>query len=212
MKPRTLLPMLATLLVFVSGPLKAETQAPEQFLKVLAADAIVLLGSEQLDDVQRRGAFRGLLRRGFDLDRVGRFVLGRHWRQAKEAERQEFLSLFEDYIVATYARRLGGLSNDSLIVTGHRMIGDGTALVDSQVSPSPDLRVNVEWRMTRHGDDWRIVDIMVEGVSLAMTQRAEFGAVIRAGGGELGLLLDKLRQKTAHLREQRVASQVGTNG
>jgi len=139
---------------------------------------------------------RDLLRRDFDLPTIGRFVLGRYWRRASEAEPIEFVLLFEDYLVAIYGRRLGNYGSAGLTVTGHRADGNDDAIVYSKIESYNAPVILLDWRLKLREGGWRVVDIMVEGVSLAMAQRSEFTSVIGGSGGKVSGLLAKLRKKT----------------
>ena len=183
---------------FIAPPRAAEPD-PEKFLGALAREAIAVLSDDALDRAGREDAFRKLLRRGFDLPAVSRFVLGRYWRRANVMEREEFTELFEDYVVATYGRRLGRYGGYFLKVSGQRADGNNGAIVHSKIGAGKGPVIKVDWRLTRHAEGWRVVDIMVEGVSLALAQRSEFAAVIRGSGGRVSGLLAKLRKKTQTL-------------
>ncbi|MDP6876841.1 MAG: ABC transporter substrate-binding protein [Alphaproteobacteria bacterium] len=180
-------------------PARAAETNPQGFLRTLAADAFILLSDENLTPANRALAFRQLLRRDFDLPAVSRFVLGRYWRRASSAEQAEFTRLFEDYVVAIYGRRLGNYGSAGLIVTGHRDDGSDGAIVHSRIEPHNGPVIKLDWRMKKRGNGWRVIDIMVEGVSLAMAQRSEFATVIRSSGGRVSGLLTRLRKKTQTL-------------
>jgi phospholipid transport system substrate-binding protein len=181
------------------APARAAEPGPEKFLGALAREAVAVLSDDGLDQAARTAAFRKLLRRGFDLPAVSRFVLGRYWRRASIMEREEFSQLFEDYVVATYGRRLGRLGGDVLRVSGQRADGRNGAIVHSRISAGQGPAIKVDWRLRHGAEGWRVVDIMVEGVSLALAQRSEFATVIRGTGGRVSGLLAKLRQKTQTL-------------
>jgi phospholipid transport system substrate-binding protein len=194
--------------LFMSGavfamPAQASESDPQKFLSTLAREATTLLSDDGMDQAERAAAFRGLLRRGFDVAAVSRFVLGRYWRRASEPERIEFSQLFEDYIVANYGRRLGSKLDNALKITGHRADGPKGAIVHSQFGPKNGLKngtiIKLDWRLRRRATGWRVVDIMVEGVSMALAQRSEFATVIRSTGGQVAGLLVKLRKKTQTL-------------
>lgn len=193
-----------------ASPARSAGSDPEIFMRALASDAIAVLSNDTLDQASRAHAFRQLLRRGFDLPTVSRFVLGRYWRRAKEVEREEFVQLFEDYLVAIYGRRLGNFSRSGLRVTGHRASGADGAIVHSQIDPHNGPTINLAWRLKRQDDDWRVVDIMVEGVSLAIAQRSEFTTVIRNSGGRVSGLLVILRKKTQTLALRQIDPNVST--
>lgn len=196
--------VLACLPVFQIAPAGAAS-APQEVLRALADDALSVLTDQEMSDADRQRAFRTLLQRGFDIDAISRFVLGRYWRGATPEERRTFAALFEDYIVATYAIRLGHYDREMFQVKGSRVLDDmDRVLVQSEIRPPNAPSIGVDWRMQRTVDGWRITDIVIEGVSMAVAQRAEFASVIRSQGG-VGGLLQKLEAKTRHLGDRRMA-------
>ncbi len=196
---RGLAAVAAVLLLAAAGPRPAaavEPGDPAAFVRHFGAQAMAVLADKGLAGAQREQAFRGLLTAGFDIKTIGRFVLGRYWRKATEAERAEYGRLFEDLIVATYAHRLSSYVGAGLKVVGVRQQDGKSALVASRFLRAEGEPVQLDWRLLRRGDTWRIVDVVVEGMSMALSQRSEFKAVIRGNGGRVEALLEKLREKT----------------
>ena len=189
-------------------PARAAELDPENFTRALASNAFAVLRDEDLNQTSRAHAFRRLLRRSFDLAAISQFVLGRYWLRANQAEREEFVQLFEDYLVASYGRRLGNYSRFGLRVTGQRAIGADGAIVHSRIDPHDGPIIKLAWRLKRHNEDWRVVDIMVEGVSLAMVQRSEFTSVIRSSGGRVSGLLAILRKKMQALALRQTSANI----
>lgn len=195
--------MLAIALVvsghlLVTGTGRAEQTAsdPSAFLKALAAQAIGILSDDSLSEARRTADFRRLFTTGFDVDNISRFVLGRHWRRTNAQERKEYRDLFEDFIIDTYARRLGGYSGETLAVGTARLAENGRAVVSSQLHRPEGPPVKVDWRLRNGDKGWRIFDVVVEGVSMALTQRSEFASIINNNGGQVGALFQALRGKT----------------
>lgn len=172
------------------------TASPAVTLKRLSDAALVVLSEPDLGVERRRVEFRRLITTGFDLDRISRFVLGRFWRLASADQRREYRQLFEDFIVATYARRLDGYSGETLQIGRVRSLDGMDVVVSSQVIRSREEPLKIDWRMVRSLENWRVVDVMVEGISMAVTQRQEFASVIRNNGGKVESLLKILREKT----------------
>ena len=196
---RGLAAIAAVFLLAAAGPrpaTAAEAGDPAAFVRDFGEQAIAVLADKDLAGDQREQAFRGLLTAGFDVKTIGRFVLGRYWRKATEAERAEYGRLFEDLIVATYARQLSSYAGTGLKVEGVRQQNGKSALVASRFLRAEGEPVRLDWRLLRRGDTWRIVDVVVEGMSMALSQRSEFKAVIRGNGGRVEALLEKLREKT----------------
>ena len=175
----------------------AAPDTADEFIRVLADEAIQALADKTLSEGERESQFRDFLSRAFDVLVIGRFVLGRYWRVATPAEREEFETLFLEFVVRTYARRLGEYGGETLNITDVRGGDDSDTVVRSEIVFPGFPEVRVDWRVRRTGGAYRIVDVTVEGVSLAITQRDEFAAVIRRNGGQVEGLLSALREKTS---------------
>jgi phospholipid transport system substrate-binding protein len=174
----------------------AATATPEALITELGNKTVSLLQQKQLSDADREKQFRTLLHEGFDMMQMSRFVLGPYWRSASESQRQEFVKLFEDYIVIAYSGRFSQYSGEQFKIVGSRPEGD-SALVTSQIlRPNGGPPIKVDWRVGKEGAEYKIVDVVVEGVSLLVTQRQEFASVIQRNGGQLDALMQLMRDKT----------------
>ena len=178
----------------------AEPGDPAVFVREFSIQAIGVLADHSLSGAHREQAFRELLIAGFDVKAISRFVLGRYWRKATEAEREEFTDLFEDLIVATYSKKFSDYSGQTLKVEAIRVENERMAAVASRILRHGGEPIRIDWRLLRRGESWRIVDVVVEGMSMVLSQRSEYAAVIKGDGGRIEGLLIKLRAKTAHLR------------
>jgi len=191
------------LALIVSAPTvhaESRTEASAQFINTLAERAIATLSDRELSVEGRRAKFRDLFREGFAVSGIARFVLGRYWRKASDVERDEYLKLFEDVIVSTWADRFSQYSGQKFEVNGAHPApsasdSENVALVESRFFVDATTPVRIEWRVASRGDLFKIVDVSVEGISMANTQRDEFNSVIRKGGGEVSALLDELRSR-----------------
>jgi phospholipid transport system substrate-binding protein len=166
-----------------------------------ARDLIVSVGNDVLDVLRDPAAVKQekferlvtLLDEPIDLDLVARLILGRHWRSASEAQRAEYLELFRAFALHTLASRLDVYGGQKFEVTGSKVVGRQDALVSSRIlGEGPPL--TVDWRVRQRDDDKLVaIDVIVEGVSLIVTQRSEFGAVIERRGMD-GLLAELRRR------------------
>lgn len=188
---------------FAALPARAavDPEAAKTFIRSLANDAIQLMGRKDAPQPERIAKFREMFTRGFDVEAIGRFVLGRYWRDATEAEQKEYLKLFEDLILATYAGRFSEYSGETLTVLDARPDEDRFTLVTSQINRTggnPPIRL--DWRIAESNGAYKIVDVIVEAVSMSVTQRSEFASVIQRGGGKVASLITALRDKTKNLQ------------
>ena len=191
------------LTIFCGSARAMQAADPSALINQLVTQAINVIVDKNSTQDQREQKFRALLQTGFDIPRISRFVLGRYWTVANDNQRKEFSELFEDWIVRTYTARFTQYSGEKIQVTGTRSEGPTTTVVVTQfVSPNGGPVAKVEWVVRKSGDnDYTIVDISVEGVSMALTQRDEIAAVAdRSGGTVDGLnhaMQDKIRGATA---------------
>ncbi|MBV5334014.1 ABC transporter substrate-binding protein, partial [bacterium] len=121
--------------------------------------------------------------------------LGRYWNVADETQRREYMTLFEKMIVDAYAGRFAEYSGETFKVAGVRPDGDVDSHVTTQIVRPSGPPVNVEWRVRKTGATYKIIDVVVEGVSMGVTQRSEFASVIQTNGGQVDGLLKALRAK-----------------
>lgn len=185
--------MLAATALLPGSP-SAQPSSFATFIQQLGDDAIALLEQKGITPSEAENNVRRLLRTGFAVPQIGRFVMGRYWRDMTASQRDQYLGLFEDYIVKTYASKLSLYSGVRFQVTGERPDGDG-AVVNTEVRTPDGTPLNVQWRMRSVKDQPQIIDVVIEGVSMALTQQSEFASVIRQNGGSIDALVDELRRK-----------------
>lgn len=168
------------------------------FLESLADRVIRELTPKDIDRAERERRFRSILKEHFAVEAIGQWVLGASWRRTTEAERKEYLVLFEDLIVATYVNRFENYKGQQLKVTDSQMKGDDDALIYTQIDMQDGTDpLKVDWRVRQRRSDgaFKIVDVIVEGISMSQTQRSEFASVIHKHGGEIAPFLDELRER-----------------
>jgi len=169
---------------------------PATFVSGLAQEALDGLASPSIPEPERVERFRALFADAFDVPLIARFVLGRYWRQASDAERAEYVRLFDELVVQTYVRRFNEFNTARIRVLSTSKPNednDVVVAVEGVVANKPPVRLDVRVRQT--GSDYRIIDVAIESVSMAITQRDEFASVIQRGGGRVEALLANLREK-----------------
>ena len=187
--------VVAALLIPAARPVAAD--GVESFIRDTAERVFASYSGSDTDE-QRTELFRELLTGSFDLKTIARFTLGRYWRVATADQRREYRRLFEDFLVLAYANRFRDLSGVKLRVASVLTINKRDKLVRSEVDPGggrPPIRI--DWRVRETKQGLRIVDVIVDGISMGVTQRDQFAAAIRSAGGKVDGLLAMLRDKTA---------------
>jgi len=199
---RKLLPILSFLLI-LSANTRAE-EAPktltpeEQFVSDLGNQIITLIRSTNKLE-EKRDHFRVLLKANFDMKSIGKFVLSRFWKQATDAQKDQFLKLFEQNMVDTYTSQFDQYKDETMVVNGSRRDeGDGAVWVNSKVQGPARDPVSIRWKLYDVNGKFKVYDIHVNEVSMCITHRSEYASIIGKHGGSIdGLIKDMQENKAA---------------
>ncbi|MGB0720634.1 MAG: MlaC/ttg2D family ABC transporter substrate-binding protein [Bdellovibrionales bacterium] len=178
-------------------------QGAEAFVQKTADQGIGFLSDSNLSAAKKKQSFQKLLQNNFDMKTIGRFALGRYWNVASDAERAEYQKLFNAMIVEVYSRRFGDYTGESLEVRSSRQDSASDVTVTSFIVPKSGQDIQLDWSVRYKNGSYRVVDVKVEGVSMALTQRSEFASVIQRGGGQVAVLLDHLRGQNSPVAKVR---------
>lgn len=207
---RGLMGPLAALLLVVAAPVGAGAQSgsgqnnaalaesASDYITELSRTAIAQLSPTDISASERAQRARRILERNFAGRDLARFVLGRYWRVASQDQRERFMTLLREVALTRFLPTFQHMSMDQ--VTIERAIADpqakGVARVMTRVDVPDRSPVRLAWRV-RPTDDgsFQIVDIMAEGVSMAITLRSEYSSVIEQNGGQVEALLTRLEER-----------------
>ncbi|TNE32790.1 MAG: ABC transporter substrate-binding protein [Alphaproteobacteria bacterium] len=192
--------LFAVFLVCLTLPLPlsaadgAALSRQEQLVQTLGNDALTELVQKEITQAQREKKMAKLLDKYFDMDRIAKLSLGKNWRTATDAQKKEYLKLFRQMVIRTYASRFGEYSGEVFEVTGYRELNKRDSLVHSKIVPEDRAPVAVDWRLRAGKDsDFLVIDVVVEGVSMMQTQRSEFESLISQNGGDFDAFLAALK-------------------
>ena len=193
---RTVLAGLIMIVGAFGAPATLAAADPAAVINNLGNRALEVLG-KNATPAQRVARFHELFREDFDVPGLARFVLGRYWKTATPEEQEEFVKLFEDYIALVYSNQLAAYSGEKLKVTGSRTSAEEAIVASEIIRPTGSPPVKVDWHLTDRNGTYKISDVTVDGISMAVTQRSEFASVIQRSGGQVAGLIAQLREKTA---------------
>jgi len=181
-------------------------------MMVYAANSSVAFVNHLTDDIitnvlqsndtqeQKFTRFKTAFEKALDMKSIGQFVLGVYWRKASAEERQAFLDAFIDFTTKTWADRFDLYTGQKIVFSGTRNAeGKNQLYVDSTIENNPPVQVIWRLKQTKSGD-FKIIDIIVEGVSMAMSYRNEYSAFLQKNGGKLPVLTKELEQKSANFK------------
>ena len=192
--------------VVVLGPLAWPRAVPasdpdaEQVVLGLAEEIWTTLRTNGVDPQGRVEKLTALLAARADVGLISRLALGRHWKELPEAQRQDYQELFRAVVIRSFARRLDGYAPEAeggleerFRILGSAPAGERDTLVRSKVFPAEGPPVALDWRLRATDAGPLIIDLIVEGASLLVSQRSEFAAVIERQ--KLDGLLAELRAR-----------------
>jgi len=183
---------VAGLLLQAAPVLAAESAA--DFIAQAGNSVLTLARDRSLSEAELKQRLGAIAEKDFDAPRIAKFVLGRYWRTASEAERQQFIQAFENYMVQVYASRFRQYGGAQFKVTGERQDGQ-TSMVTTDIAQPNGQPAHVMWEVVQTPSGYKIIDVSIEGISQAVTYRQEFSSVIEQNGGRIAALTQQLRQK-----------------
>lgn len=147
---------------------------------------------------EKEALFRETFTEAVDLKGVGQFVLGTAWKKASEEERAAFLKAFTDLTVKTWADRFDLYTGQEIVFQGTRNAERGQIYVDSVIQDTQP--VEVIWRLRPSKDAYKIVDIVVEGVSMASTYRNDYRSFLQQNANSVPALISELERKSKEFK------------
>ena len=181
------------------------------FIQGLGAELLAIqagAGAGEGAVAARSAGLEDLIRRGFDLDLTSQLVLGKYWSRASQAHRQAFGKLFAQYLVHSYARYLKAYRVETLDIVSSYPAGKSDFLVETRVEGAQaNDSANPVWRLRERDGGFKIIDVHIDGISLALTERSQFGSAIRRNGFDG--MLSMLRRRVAGAPD--VAAQVAAD-
>lgn len=174
---------------------EADQAAARSFMQTLGDNTLAVLSGDPTFN-QALPQLRPLFIQNFDMPTIGRFVLGRYWNQATPSQQTTYTDLFTEMVVRTYTRRFVGYDvGQTFQIDGSRADGNTDVIVQSQIIQTGGAPpIAVDWRVRDYGGGtYKILDVVIEGVSMAATQRSEFSSIIQRNGGSIDALLNLMQ-------------------
>lgn len=180
--------MMALLGSMVAGAAPTSEQAHD-LVQGVGEDVIEILADEELTADDKLARLIDLLEGPIDIDLVARLILGRHWRTATPEQQQEYLDLFRAYALDSIASKLNLYEGQSFDVTSAKVLNERDALVTTKIISGSRPPLRVDWRLREIDGTLVAIDVIVENVSMIVTQRSEFSSVVERQGMD-GLLAE----------------------
>lgn len=192
--------LFAVLVVFSVLPAMAAENDARAFVEHYIASAKRIRADASLAPDQKNAQNRALLHDAYDFNGAPKAILGRHWAKATEDQQRRYLDQFEQYLVAAYGKRFDEVAAN-LVVTD-ASVEDKRTIVHSTSAIRQAEPTRIDWVLVQPNGaaQWRIADVIVDGIGSVETMRQEFSAVLRASNGDMEGLLSALQHRTEAVR------------
>ena len=182
------------LLFLFSLPSASYTLEPDVFVQSTVNRAADTLGGN-LSKEERIEELKKIAKDTVDIRGIGFYSLGSHRKGLSDEKKEEYSKVFENYFMTSFSSRLAEYSNPVIEVNSKEKINENYTLVSSTlVATEKRPAIKIEWRIyTKNPDKPLIRDLIIEGLSLARTQKEEFNSIIQSAGGDIEALLANLR-------------------
>ena len=191
--------------LLVCGPLAAHAaQSPSEVVTGTSEAVIAVLKQPGLSKADKRTKIEDIVLRSVDFDTLSKLTMARNWSKLTPAQQEQFRQEFRRHLSATYGRRIDDYRNETVTVLGTREESRGDQTVKTRINRGGGTAdVLVDYRVRQTDGQWKIIDVVIEGVSLVANFRSQFQELMAQGGAEK--LLAALREKTA-VEEQKDAA------
>lgn len=176
-----------------------DAKGAEDFVKQLTKQGIEQIINADVSKQEKDARFYKLFTENLDMDKIGQFVLGRYWRSATPAQRDEFIKVYRDLNTKTWSARFDEFKGKNFVFKGTSPLNSKNSqnqiFVDTEVPLENAQPAKVAWRVEDKNGKYKIVDIVIENVSLAISARNEYTAVIQNSPKGIDGLIEELKSK-----------------
>ena len=167
---------------FLLISITAHAGEPVTLIKQTIDDVIVILKNEELKKpdkiADRRAELRRVIGERFDYKEMSKRSLALHWKKLSAGDKQEFIPLFSDLLERSYINKIESYTGEQILYTDETL-DDGYAVVKTKIITKRNVEVPIDYRLLKNNDQWRVYDVVIEGVSLINNYRNQFNKIIR---------------------------------
>jgi phospholipid transport system substrate-binding protein len=197
---KVLIFIIAALVIITLGYVADAKTHNKNFIEELNTKAVSLSSATLLPE-ERNQRFRMLLKKNFDIPRIARFATGRYWRKFAPEQKAEFIQLFEEIIITKYSKLFSAYAGFQFVVIKEQE-NSKYAMVTSELRPGNEKSIVLVWQILVKNGQQKVVDIRVEGVSMAITQREEYTSILSNNKIDIEALFKAMRNMIANQKRR----------
>ena len=185
-----------SLFITFQSSLLSYSSNPKDFINELVNDAITKLSDKNITNEQKVSFIKKVALENVDINALGLYTLGELRKSSNENDISTYQKSFEKYFLKSLTSRLSDYSSSEFIVIGEDKKSSNYTIVNSKIKPQDgNPEIKIDWRIfTKNPDKPLIRDLIVEGLSLARTQKEEFNSILSSNNNDIKILIDKLEE------------------
>ena len=174
---------------------KSFSLEPKEFVQSVANEASLILTNNSTKE-QKIEELKSIAKKSVDFRGIGYYSLGAHRKNLSDDKKKEYLNIFEKYFLISFSSRLAEYTDPKIRVDSQKKLSEKYTIVSSVLLATKEKpEVNIDWRIvTKNPDKPLIIDVVIEGVSLAKVQKEEFNSIIQSNDGDINALLTSLKE------------------
>ena len=183
------------LIVFSTFTGKSFSLEPKEFVQSVANEASLIL-TKNFTKEQKIEKLKSIAKETVDFRGIGYYSLGAHRKNLSDDKKKEYLEVFKKYFLKSFSSRLAEYTDPKIRVDSQKKLNEKYTMVSSVLMATEDKpEVKIDWRIvTKNPDKPLIIDVVIEGVSLAKVQKEEFNSIIQSNNGDINALLTSLKE------------------
>jgi phospholipid transport system substrate-binding protein len=184
-----------------------EASAPVTVIRETTDAVIAVLARKDLPAEQKRRDIEQIVDNSFDFTTLSRLVIARNWNTLTPEQQQQFVTEFKRHLSLTYGRNIETYHDERVVITGEREEARGDRIVKTRIKRPNGEDIPVDYRLRATDGVWRVIDVIIDGVSLVANYRSQFQSIIsRDGPAQLIELLHEKNEKGEVFDQGRPAS------
>ena len=183
------------LIVFSISIGKSFSLEPEEFVQSVVNQASLIL-TKNFTKEQKIEKLKSIAEETVDIRGIGYYSLGAHRKNLSDDKKKEYLNVFKEYFLKSFSSRLAEYTDPKISVVSQKKLNEKYTMVSSILLATEEKpEVKIDWRIvTKNPDKPLIIDVVIEGVSLAKVQKEEFNSIIQSNNGDINALITSLKE------------------
>jgi phospholipid transport system substrate-binding protein len=190
--------LVAVVSILAAPGVRAATESEAAARAVIAEtvdEVLAVLRDKSKSTEDRIRSLEQIVYGRFDLYVMSRLVLARNWKRFSEEQKEQYVAEFKQYLTNSYGNRIERYDQQEVEIIGEREEPRGDVVVKTKILGGEFEGALVDYRLRKHDSEWRVIDVVIEGISMVSNYRDQFKSIVSSGGPEL--LLEKLKEKNA---------------